>query len=144
MDYVKTTKSRPVICVILRNSKNMVICCQNLLPISQKPIDIEIVTASNMSIASLRYIANFCAWKYPNRKLSTKIKRTSIKRLLHNQMQLKRLLCQNKRLYAKANDYAGLGAKCSTVTDDNKRLLKYVSYLHATFPVIMNQLHPLI
>ena len=61
MDYVKTTKSRPVICVILRNSKNMVICCQNLLSIPQKPIDIEIVTASNMSIASLRYIANFCA-----------------------------------------------------------------------------------
>lgn len=46
--------------------------------------------------------------------------RMGSKEILHNQMQLKRLLCQNKRLYAKANDYAGLGAKCSTVTDDNK------------------------
>lgn len=37
-------------------------------------------------------------------------------------MQLKRLLCQNKRLYAKANDYAGLGAKCCTVTDNKQTI----------------------
>ena len=71
-------------------------------------------------------------------------KEAIIKRLLHNQMQLKRLLCQNKRLYAKANDYAGLGAKRSTVTDSIQMIAEICQSLLTTFHVVLNQLHPLI